>query len=139
MNPTLCKGDILIWKSTKIDEIDIGDIVVFKSYIKWPYEKLIAHRVTNIMFDKKSDELVFETKGDSNKWKDQDNPYINIPLIKNENIKGKVLYFGNQPLKVHINFLIFLSVILIIFLVYIIINTLNKHKKNDLFLTNNFF
>ena len=49
MDPTLVEGDILVWMPIKIKDIKIGDIVVFKSYIKWPNEKLIAHRVTSVL------------------------------------------------------------------------------------------
>ena len=64
MDPTLVEGDILLWMPIKIKDIKIGDIVVFKSYIKWPNEKLIAHRVTNIKVDKLTGNLILETLTD---------------------------------------------------------------------------
>jgi signal peptidase I len=116
MDPALVKGDILVWSPTKIKDIKIGDIVVFKSYIKWPNEKLIAHRVTNIHLDKLTGDLILETKGDANEWKDQDNPSNRIPYIQKDNIQGKVVCIGNHPFKININFIATLLVIFIILL-----------------------
>jgi len=128
MDPILNKGDILVWIPTKIEEIDIDDIVVFKSYIKWPNEKIIAHRVADIKLDKSSGELVLETKGDSNDWKDQESPYIKIPYIHKENIQGKVVCFSNQPIKININYLVVLSLIIIFIYIYFLYH--NRSKCN---------
>ncbi len=136
MEPILGKGDILLWIPTKIEEIKIGDIVVFKSYIKWPNEKLIAHRVTNIKIDKLTDSEVLETKGDANQWKDQDNPYINIPYIQEDAIQGKVVCFNSYPVKININIVIILVVISIILSTFIQLYKLNNSKdKKFLFKT----
>jgi len=129
MDPTLEEGDILLWIPTKINDIKIGDIVVFKSYIKWPNEKLIAHRVTNIKVDKLTGNLKLETKGDANEWKDQDNPNNHMPYIREDYIKGKAICFGNQPFKININFMVILSVIFIILLTYIHIYKVNNSNK----------
>jgi signal peptidase I len=136
MEPILGKGDILLWIPTKIEEIKAGDIVVFKSYIKWPNEKLIVHRVTNIKMDKSTDKVIFETKGDANQWKDQDNPYINMPYIQEDDIQGKVLSFNSYPLKININLMMILVDILIILLIFIQSCKLNNSKdKKNLFKT----
>lgn len=127
MDPTLDEGDILIWIPTKIEEIKIGDIAVFKSYIKWPNEKLIVHRVTNIKLDKLTSKLILETKGDANEWKDQENPYIHMPYIKEENILGKAACFNNQPIKINSNFMIILVVISII-----LFSIIHLYKFNNL-------
>ena len=129
MQPTISKGDIVLWIPTKIEEIKTGDIVVFKSYIKWPNEKLIAHRVTNIKMDKLTDKLVLETKGDANQWKDQDNQYISIPYIQEDNIQGKIVCFKSYPLKININLVIILVVISIILSSFIQLYKLNNSKK----------
>jgi signal peptidase I len=128
MEPTLGKGDIVLWIPTKIEEIKAGDIVVFKSYIKWPNEKLIAHRVTNIKADKLTDNVVLETKGDANQWKDQDNQYINIPYIQEDDIQGKVVCFKSYPLKININLVIIFVVISIILSSFIQLYRLNNSK-----------
>ena len=116
MDQTLVKGDILLWVPTKIEEIKIGDIIIYKSNIKWPNEKLIAHRVTNIQLDKLTGDLILETKGDANEWKDQENPSNHIPYIREDNVQGKVVCVGNQPFKININFIILLLVTFIILL-----------------------
>lgn len=116
MDPNLVEGDILVWIPTKIKDIKIGDIVIFKSYNKWPDEKLIAHRVTDIHVDKSTGDLILETKGDANEWKDQENPSNRIPYIQKDNIQGKVICFGNQPFKININFIVFLLIIFIVLL-----------------------
>jgi len=136
MEPTLDKDDIVLWTPAKIEEIKVDDIVVFNSYIKWPNEKLIAHRVTNIKVNKLTDNVVLETKGDANQWKDQDNPYINIPYIQEDDIKGKVVCFRRYPLKININFVIIFVVIFIILSTFIQLYKLNNSKdKKILFKT----
>jgi len=136
MEPTLGKGDILLWIPTKIEEIKAGDILIFKSYVKWPDEKLIVHRVTNIKVDKSTDKVLLETKGDANQWKDQDNPYINIPYIQGDDIQGRVVCFRSYPLKININLLIIFVVISIILSSFIQLYKLNDSKdKKFLFKT----
>ena len=49
------------------EEIKIGDVVVFKSYIHWPDEKIVVHRVSDVT-KSRSGNLLLETKGDKNKW-----------------------------------------------------------------------
>ena len=100
MDPALVKGDIVAWMPAKMKDIEIGDIVVFKSYIKWPNEILIVHRVTDIKRDDKTGITMLETKGDANEWNDQNDPYIQNPYIREDNLLGKVICIGQQPLKI---------------------------------------
>jgi len=134
MEPILGKGDILLWIPIKIEEIKIGDIVVFKSYTKWPNEKLIAHRVTNIKIDKSTNREILETKGDANQWKDQDNPYMNMPYIQEDAIQGKVVCFNSYPVKININIVIILVVISIILSTFLQLYKLNKSKDKKFYL-----
>jgi len=129
MDPTLIEGDILVWIPTKIKDIKIGDIVVFKSYYKWPNERLIAHRVTNIKVDKSTGNLIFETKGDANEWNDQESLYIHMPYIREDYIQGKVICFGNQPFKINLNFVLVLLAISIILLILIHTYKVNNSNK----------
>ncbi len=129
MDPALVEGDILIWKPTKIEEIKIGDVVIFKSYIKWPNEKLIAHRVTDIKLDKLTGNLKLETKGDANEWKDQDNPSNHMPYIRADYVQGKAVCLGNQPFKINLNLIFILLVISIILLTFIHIYKVNNSNK----------
>lgn len=45
-------------------------VVVFKSYISWPDEKMVVHRVTDIRKDDVTGNLMLETKGDADEWTD---------------------------------------------------------------------
>jgi signal peptidase len=98
MSPVLMEGDIVAWTPTNIENVEIGDIIVFKSKVQWPDEKILVHRVSDI---KKNSigEPILETKGDANTWTDQKGPHIPEPYIQKENLMGKVLSIGQQPLK----------------------------------------
>ncbi len=100
MNPTLIEGDIVAWTPTTIKDIKVGDVVVFKSYINWPGEKLVVHRVTAIKTDKITGKPMLETKGDANKWTDQAGPHIPEPHIREDHLVGKTISIGQQPLKI---------------------------------------
>ena len=99
MNPTLMKGDVVAWTPTRIEDIKEGDVIVFKSYLSWPDEKILVHRVSDIKEDSKG-RTILETKGDANKWKDQEGPHIPEPYIRESHLMGKVISIGQQPLKI---------------------------------------
>lgn len=99
MRPTLWEGDVVAWTPTKIEDIKIGDVIVFKSYIHWPDEKIVVHRVSNITHDSRGN-ILLETKGDANTWTDQAGPHIPEPYIREENLMGKVISIGQIPLKI---------------------------------------
>ena len=100
MNPTLMEGDIVAWTPTTINDIRVGDVIVFKSYINWPGEKLVVHRVTAIKTDPITGKPMLETKGDANEWTDQAGPHIPEPHIREDHLVGKTLSIGQQPLKI---------------------------------------
>ena len=89
----------MAWTPTKIEDITIGDVIVFKSYVHWPDEKIVVHRVSNIIYSRKG-EILLETKGDANTWTDQAGPHIPEPYIREGNLMGKVISIGQQPLKI---------------------------------------
>lgn len=93
------EGDIVAWTPTKIDDIKVGDVVVFRSYIHWPDEKIVVHRVSKIDTDSKGNPIL-ETKGDNNDWTDQAGPHIPEPYIREDHLMGKVLSIGQAPLKI---------------------------------------
>ena len=99
MSPTLMEGDIVAWTPTKIEDIKVNDVIVFKSEVHWPDEKILVHRVTNILHNRQGQKLL-ETKGDNNKYIDQTGPHIPEPYIREKNLIGKVLSLGQQPLKI---------------------------------------
>jgi len=99
MSPTLLEGDVVAWTPARIEDIKEGDVVVFKSYIRWPDQKILVHRVLEI---KKSGrgELLLMTKGDKNPWTDQEGPHIPEPYIREDHLMGKVISIGQTPLKI---------------------------------------
>lgn len=99
MRPSLWEGDVVAWTPTKIEDIRVGDIIVFKSYIHWPDEKIVVHRVSNITHDSRGN-ILLETKGDANTWVDQAGPHIPEPYVREENLMGKVISIGQIPLKI---------------------------------------
>ena len=99
MQPTLFEGDVVAWTPTNIEDVEVGDVIVFKSYISWPDEKIVVHRVSNIT-EKSDGRILLETKGDKNKWTDQAGPHIPEPYIRENNLMGKVISAGQVPLKV---------------------------------------
>ena len=99
MSPSLMEGDIVAWTPTTMDDIETGDVIVFKSYVSWPGEKLVVHRVSNIKTDSKG-RLLLETKGDANEWTDQAGPHIPEPYIREDHVIGKIISIGKQPLKI---------------------------------------
>ena len=100
MDPALMEGDIIAWTPTAIDDIEIGDVIVFKSHIRWPDEKIVTHRVTDIKTDSTTGKPMLETKGDANEWTDQAGPHIPEPYIREDHIMGKAISIGKQPLKI---------------------------------------
>ena len=99
MSPVLMEGDVVVWVPTDIEDLEIGDIIVFKSYLHWPDEKIVVHRVNDIKHNKIG-EVLLETKGDKNKWVDQAGPHVPEPYIREDHVMGKVLSIGQVPLKI---------------------------------------
>ena len=98
MSPSLMEGDLVAWTPTNIEDVEIGDVIVFKSWISWPDEKLVVHRVVGIKETWGKTALV--TKGDANEWTDQAGPHIPEPYVTERNFIGKTLSIGKQPLKI---------------------------------------
>lgn len=92
MSPTLMEGDIVTWTPANINDIKVGDVVVFRSYVSWPGEKIIVHRVSNITTNSKG-EIFLETKGDNNEWPDQSGPNRQDlePWIEEDHLMGKTI------------------------------------------------
>jgi len=98
MSPSLMEGDLVAWIPSDIDDVEVGDVIVFKSWISWPGDKLIVHRVVEIKEAWGKPALV--TKGDANEWTDQAGPHIPEPYVTEKNFIGKTLSIGKQPLKI---------------------------------------
>ncbi|MDI6708397.1 MAG: signal peptidase I [Candidatus Thermoplasmatota archaeon] len=97
MEPTLGEGAISIWLPAKIEDIEAGDIVAYRSYV---YEgRIICHRVVEIRGEGAFRSLT--TKGDANNYTDQGPaPHApELPVTAN-NLLGKLVCFDGKPVKV---------------------------------------
>ncbi len=99
MTPTLFEGDVVAWTPERIEDVEVGDVVVFKSYVQWPDEKIVVHRVSEIKTSNKGN-ILLETKGDKNEWTDQAGPHIPEPYIREDNLMGKAVSINKYPLKI---------------------------------------
>lgn len=101
MNPSLMEGDLVAWMPTNIEDVEVGDVIVFKSWISWPEERLVIHRVIEVRERAgEGKKPAFVTKGDANEWTDQAGPHIPEPMVTEKNFIGKTLSIGKQPLKI---------------------------------------
>ena len=82
MVPVYGVGDMIIAKTVDIEDVKIGDDVVYLGKEDSFKDKIVTHRVVDI--EKDSSEYVFHTKGVANNYED--------PLIGYDQIYGKVLY-----------------------------------------------
>ena len=98
MSPTLDEGDVVAWVPVDIEEVNVGDVVVFKSYVGWSGERLVAHRVTEILVD--DDVLMLGTKGDASELDDPDVVGFSEPYVRSDHLLGRVVSVEGQPLKI---------------------------------------
>ena len=90
MGPSLMRGDLVAWTPTYIENVEVGDVIVFKSWLNWPDERLVVHRVVEIKEAWGKPALV--TKGDANKYNDQAGPHIPEPYVTEKNFIGKTFF-----------------------------------------------
>lgn len=88
MEPTLMTGDFVLTKDITFDEVEVGDIVVYRHDYEDGNYKSIVHRVV----EKNEDHLIF--KGDNNEAED---PFKVYP----EDVRSIVIYYPklNKELK----------------------------------------
>jgi signal peptidase len=97
MRPTLSPGDIVIWSLVRVDDVNIGDVIVFRSRV---IDENIVHRVVDITSDSEG-RRAFITKGDANEYPDQFGPASRIePLVTDSNLIGRVVSIANVPVKI---------------------------------------
>ncbi len=107
MRPTLQMGDLIIYERVSPEEVEIGDILVFKDPAKRK-NVLITHRVVN------QTKEGFQTKGDACEEPDQF-------IVKPEDVVGKMVFripylgylFGFRYLKEPERTLVFLSLVIV--------------------------
>lgn len=87
MEPTISPGALLISKETPLEEIQVGDIICFRSREANMLGKSITHRVTGIY--QSGTQLCLETRGDANPAADA------LPVLQS-NLIGKVITYTGQ-------------------------------------------
>lgn len=88
MEPTISKGSLLLCKETKVDQIEVGDIVCYRTKISEIYGSIVTHRVV----DKQKDEsgnIYLETRGDANASSD---PYY----VDSWDLVGRVKWHSGE-------------------------------------------
>ncbi len=89
MEPTLNVGDLVVIKGVSIDEVKVGDIIVYYN----PFSRiLVVHRVIDIQED--DGRILLYTKGDNNATNplpDQNLENPIAPPISEELLRGKVI------------------------------------------------
>ena len=85
MVPVFYRGDAIIYEKVTSNEINVGDVIVFKES-----NKIITHRVVSI--DKKGNEYMIKTKGDANNTEDKFTVYDQALLGKVEYVVKYVGY-----------------------------------------------
>lgn len=88
MEPTIPTGAVLICKSDEIENVEVDDIVCFRSRESSHYGAIVTHRVASIRFDENGN-ILLETHGDANYSSD---PYF----VQKENYIGKVTWFTGK-------------------------------------------
>lgn len=83
MVPTIKVKDAVIVKRTSQDNLNIGDIITFKSTDPRYTGLIITHRIVGTQSISSGD-LVYRTKGDNNRIEDS-------AVVQNDNIFGKVI------------------------------------------------
>lgn len=100
MEPTVRVGEVLLCRSTPIEEIQTDDIVCYRSEFSEIRDAVVTHRVVLIEQDS-AGELCLQTRGDANLATD---PYP----VRRDNLIGKVIWHsGNDG--IFTRFLSFIS------------------------------
>ena len=88
MEPTFCKGDIVVVKGVNPEDIKVGDIIVYYN----PYRHFpVVHRVVAI--NREDSKIYFITKGDNNRTNPLPDQVLGIaPPVTPEMVWGKVIY-----------------------------------------------
>lgn len=87
MEPTIAPGSLLISQEVPIDQIQVGDIVCFRSREANMLGKSITHRVISVF--ENGGQICLETRGDANPVADA------LPVLQS-NLIGKVVVYTGQ-------------------------------------------
>ena len=87
MEPTIAPGSLLISQEVPIDQIQVGDIVCFRSREANMLGKSITHRVISVF--ENGGQICLETRGDAN-------PVADVLPVLQSNLIGKVVVYTGQ-------------------------------------------
>ena len=82
MEPQIPVGSLIVSQQSKMEEIQVGDVVVFRSAEPWMYRRVVLHRVVDI--SQINGETVLITQGDAN-------PVADPRYVTRENLIGKMI------------------------------------------------
>lgn len=88
MEPTISTGSVLLCKEMKIDKIETGDIVCYRTKIAEIYGSIVTHRVVEVHEDENGT-IYLETRGDANVSSD---PYY----VDKWDLVGKVVWYSSE-------------------------------------------
>lgn len=88
MEPTISVGSLLVCQETSIEEIEVGDIICFRSLNPQIMDKVITHRVVEIT-ESGTGERLLETKGDANLSADGE-------FVTQSNLIGRVNHYSED-------------------------------------------
>lgn len=88
MEPTISVGEALICRKTPIEDIEIGDIICYRSELEVIRGSIVTHRVTDIAADTEG-RLYLTTRGDANLSSD---PYT----VDSSGLVGRVIWHSGE-------------------------------------------
>jgi signal peptidase I len=88
MEPTIPTGSVLLSQKTDIDQIELNDIVCYRTRVTEIAGSIVTHRVVSIQTDE-SGVIYLETRGDANLSSD---PYY----VDETNLVGRVIWYGGK-------------------------------------------
>ena len=135
MDPTIKKNDLIFIKQAEIEDLEVGDIITFKVYIKEVEEvSFVTHYIGDIR--EIGNVTIFKThaeghEGEYDIWRDSNNNLIDITI---EDIEGEFLfripYMGHVQ-QILSNKILVGAVIINVSLIYITYKYIKWKPKED--------
>jgi len=88
MEPTFGDNDKILWVEVAIENVEQGDIIIYRDPTDSSDPDLIVHRVVDIMNDEGT--ILFETKGDNRKTSDA-NTSTSSYYVSDNSLEGVVI------------------------------------------------
>lgn len=84
MEPSIAVGEAIVSKQTPAQELQMGDVICYRSYVEEIRGSIVTHRIVSIR-SANDGTLIFETRGDANLASD---PY----LVPESQVVGRVIW-----------------------------------------------